>query len=454
MIRSAKNAILITTLLFMQVSITMYAAAAILNFKYSDRVLPGVCVAGFQVGGLTVEEAVKLINSQLPGAATLELPDGSAGIIPLGTAGLTFDVETSANRAFAMGRPALNPLDTAKNLAYFLIKHELPLEVQVDEPALLEYILSILQPFDREPVNARLEHNNHLPEIIPDLPGLSTDGPMTMALLLEHLRSGHFEPTAAITIANKPHLTTSDLRPFTHLHADFSTILDNDPNRTHNIYMAANSVDHLIIEPNEMFSFNHNLGPRLEETGYRKATVIVNNQMTLDYGGGICQLASTIYNAVLLSDLEVLERRPHTLPVSYVPKGRDAAVSWDSLDLKFINNKDHPLLLTANIYENRLSVKLFGTKHPEHPEISLGTNIDSTPPRVTIIKNHSLPSDTKFSRNDGRKGYRIVSHREIIGIDELEERYLISSEYYAPEKTVLVVGTAKNKARYIQRAGK
>lgn len=129
-------------------------------------------------------------------------------------------------------------------------------------------------------------------------------------------------------------------------------------NRTTNIYQSSAYINGLIIPPGQTFSFNKIVGPRSASTGYKKAIIFFKNEKTEDYGGGICQVSSTIYNAVYRSKLTVLQRKSHSLDITYVPKGMDATVSYGYIDFVFKNNKPYPILLNSEPQGNRLTVKI------------------------------------------------------------------------------------------------
>jgi vancomycin resistance protein YoaR len=132
--------------------------------------------------------------------------------------------------------------------------------------------------------------------------------------------------------------------------------------RTHNINIAAKEVDNTVVFPGEIFSFNEVVGKRTREKGYKKAPVIVRGELSEDIGGGICQVSSTLFNAVDLAGVEIMERYHHSKRVPYVPKGRDATVSWYGPDFIFRNIYNQPLLIRAKIYGGQLNVSVHSSE--------------------------------------------------------------------------------------------
>ena len=148
---------------------------------------------------------------------------------------------------------------------------------------------------------------------------------------------------------------------FRNLIGECVTQIPGTENRLNNIILASASVNGLILEPGEEFSFNRIVGQRTPARGYRSAPAFSNGTTVQAIGGGICQVSSTIYSAIMDSSLQITERHPHGLPVSYIPRGRDATVSWGSLDFRFVNNTDYPLRLDAEVEGRTLTVRAYGT---------------------------------------------------------------------------------------------
>ncbi|MGP4074995.1 VanW family protein [Halobacillus sp. K22] len=135
----------------------------------------------------------------------------------------------------------------------------------------------------------------------------------------------------------------------------------NNKERTHNIRLAAESIDSTVVFPGETFSFNKVVGKRTKEKGYMPAPVIVRGEVSEGIGGGICQVSSTIFNAVDNAGVQIEQRYSHSKRVPYVPEGRDATVSWYGPDFTFKNIYNQPLLLRANVYGGQMSVSVYSS---------------------------------------------------------------------------------------------
>lgn len=136
--------------------------------------------------------------------------------------------------------------------------------------------------------------------------------------------------------------------------------------RSHNIALAAKAINNHVIFPGETFSFNRVVGKRTKERGYMRAPVIVRGELSEDIGGGICQVSSTLFNAVDRAGVKILERYSHSKKVPYVPPGRDATVSWYGPDFTFKNRYSYPLLIRAKAIGGQMIIKIFSSDEIEY----------------------------------------------------------------------------------------
>ncbi len=137
-----------------------------------------------------------------------------------------------------------------------------------------------------------------------------------------------------------------------------TNLYDKNENRISNISTAAEDLNHTVLEPGEIFSFNETLGRRTEEKGYEEAPIMVQGKKDTGTGGGICQISSTLYNAALSADMKIVERHRHSKAVPYVPEGKDATVVYGSKDLKFKNIKDYPVEILIWVNEDDIKITL------------------------------------------------------------------------------------------------
>ncbi|MDC3418413.1 VanW family protein [Aquibacillus salsiterrae] len=135
----------------------------------------------------------------------------------------------------------------------------------------------------------------------------------------------------------------------------------NKEERSHNISLAAEAINNYVVFPGETFSFNEVVGKRTEDKGYKRAPEIVKGEVTEGVGGGICQISSTLFNAVDRAGVQIVHRLSHSKSVPYVPQGRDATVSWYGSDFKFKNNYNQPLLIRAKAVRGQVIIDVYSS---------------------------------------------------------------------------------------------
>jgi vancomycin resistance protein VanW len=187
----------------------------------------------------------------------------------------------------------------------------------------------------------------------------------------------------------------------------------------HNAELCLRRLDGAVIAPGESFSFNKTVGTWSRDRGYRKAPVSYNGQLVNSWGGGVCQTSTTLYNAALLGGMTVLERHPHRFAPGYVPAGRDAAVAFDRIDLRFANPYDFPVRIEGRIENGRLVVRLLGEGKPTPVSLVQEVRQKREPRQVRIVG-----GTNGRVRNSGKPGYevlvwrRIGDHRELVSTDD------------------------------------
>ena len=151
----------------------------------------------------------------------------------------------------------------------------------------------------------------------------------------------------------------SDVSQKSQLSAEHKTEFNSkEKNRANNIKRASDAIDGHIVQPGEVFSYNETVGPTIERRGYKKGIIFVDGKKSEGVGGGVCQVSTTLYNAVDELDLEIIERHDHSRPVTYAKKGDEAATSFGVIDFKFKNNKEYPLVINSSVNGGTISVKI------------------------------------------------------------------------------------------------
>lgn len=214
------------------------------------------------------------------------------------------------------------------------------------------------------------------------------------------------------------------------------------PERVQNIRLGAEAINGCLLAPGEMFSFEATVGEVSAEKGYQEAPVIVGGELRPGLGGGLCQVSSTLYNAALLANLSILERHNHSLAINYLPLGRDATISIGSADLKFKNNRNHHILIGADLKGGLLTFRLFGPPMEERVVLD-SSDITRVEPPIRYEEDRTLPAGEKELASQGEPGYSVKTWRIVFRGGEEITRELLSHDHYHPTPTVYRIGTGR-----------
>ena len=228
--------------------------------------------------------------------------------------------------------------------------------------------------------------------VVPSRPGRVIDVPATRRNLLAAVLSPTGRRARVVVTTQDAKRTTAQVRAMgiTTRISRYETIYGGDPNRIHNVQLVARLIDGKLIAPGATFSFNHATGARTAAKGFLTAPVIINGEVTTGLGGGVCQVSTTVFNAAYEAGLNITERTNHALYISHYPQGRDATVDYPDVDLKFVNDTPHWLLLRTFVGSYSLVVDLYGA--PVHRRVVSQTRplVETGAPPIKRIPDPTL----------------------------------------------------------------
>ena len=230
-------------------------------------------------------------------------------------------------------------------------------------PAADDWFATLERQTDRDPKDAGFAIVDNHVRLTPSQPGVALDVPRSAAAMLA-AASRPTGRTAELVLATKqPARSTKQAAAMgiTGLVGSYETFYGGDPNRIHNVELVSHLVDDKLIAPGATFSFNETTGERTAAKGFLEAPVIVNGELQTGLGGGVCQVSTTVFNAAYEAGLRITARTNHDLYISHYPLGRDATVDYPDVDLKFVNDTGHWLLLRTWVGPSSLTVGLYGT---------------------------------------------------------------------------------------------
>lgn len=325
------------------------------------------------------------------------------------------------------------------------LSETLSLDIETVEPDRIDAD-KFIKEYNRAPRDATVVESDGEITITPEIVGVKIDEDTARSILKANKKSSEkYTIPAEITY---PEITSEELEAqyldtvIGSYSSDYST---SSQNRKTNIHLASSKINGITLNPGEVFSFNNVVGPRTQSTGFKIAHVYSGGKVVDGIGGGICQVSSTLYNAVVLADLEIVYRTNHTLPVSYVPLGRDATVSYGTIDFKVKNNKETPIKFEILHDGKTLTVNVYG-RGKYLKDISVETAITGYIPYTTTeVKDDTMyEGETKVIEN-GSNGTKVEAYKIVKENGEVVSRTLLSKSSYTPTTKVVRVGTKKKE---------
>lgn len=441
----AKGSLILAVLLLGQIVAGVTMATASSFYLHQDRILPGTTINGVEVGKLTPGEALKKLKEKFPQPtpdSVLVLTDDEEGRweISCRDIDLEYDYETAVQKAYQRGKNISPIKEIDKYYQLIKSKKDINLHLKFNESALVEVLKSIENNYNIEPKNAQVAYTGDKVVLLPETLGRKLDIDATVRYFKE-VPAGRFS-FQLVGKKIKPEMTSTDIKDINARLSLYVTSIDTGKKdgRVHNIKLASSKINNTVLQPGEIFSLNEAIGPRSRENGYKKAPVIVDDRLVDDYGGGVCQVATTLYNAVLKARLPVVERHRHTRPVSYAPMGRDAAIAGDIKDFKFKNDGEHAILISAKVYNDKLIISLLGNiDDAKSIKFKTETVREVIEPKIIYKFDTSLkPGEMKILR-PGSEGYHIKTY-EVTLVNGIEhERKLLSERHVKPQDTVILL---------------
>lgn len=242
-----------------------------------------------------------------------------------------------------------------------------------------------------------------------------------------------------------PNVTTNQIgnEPFPDLLSQFSTSFTSSGyNRSNNIILSSAKLNGLVLMPGEEFSYNQAVGQRTRAAGFREAGAYSNGKVVQEVGGGICQVSSTLYNAVLYANLEIVERTNHYFNPGYVKAGLDATVSWGGPDFRFRNNRNYPIRIVTDTSGKKLKVYIYGLKTDDDCTVVLDPRyISSVPYKTTYQNDASLATGETRVVSSGSNGCKTATYKYVYDKNgTLISSECISRDTYSPHNKVVAVG--------------
>lgn len=422
--------------------IAIIVAISLLNavdiYRNRNKIFSGVSAFGVELGGLKKEEvqeflqpiASKIVDSH----RILVFEDKEFKFLPRKELNAFIDLNLVVEETYSIARTGNISRRIKDRIIVWRKGFEVPFQTELNPQKFEDFQNKISSLIDRIPRDAYIEGNR----IIESRIGVKLDLERFKEEINESLKSLDEEKyivnLPVITI--DPKITTQNILKELAIDRElgtYPTSLENkEENTIYNIRLASEVINGILIKPQEIFSFNKYIGPAEKADGYKESTIIANGLFVNGYGGGICQISSTLYNAALLANLTIVERYNHSVygeATKYVPLGQDAAIFYGFKDLRFKNNSDHMIVIFSKVFRDTLQVSIFGGNEGK-AEIEIISK-DKKVIDYQIIREKDSKLETGQGKvvQEGVPGYQIKTYRIVRKDGEEKIEFLAEDTY-------------------------
>ena len=412
-----------------------------------------VFIEGINVGGLTKEEAKaqisKMVKEKEEAKSILLYSKDQEWMIPHSRFKGENNMDQVLEKAFKIGHEG-NVIQRFRAFTNKSVEDvAFTLEGSYQESVAAEILKEYEEALYVAPQDASMIRKDKKFFITPEQAGQKLDLEATAERLNAAYQSEEEDKVEAVIVKVEPKITSSYYNNVQSPIASFYTTYTNkDPERNINLKVGAKTIN-TSVGPGETFALSDYFGIISAENGYKNSKVIVNGKLVDGIGGGICQVASTLYNSVLLTDLEIVSRQNHSLPVGYIPLGRDATYASGVIDFKFKNPTDYPAYVESYVENNRLYVNIFGHESlkPDHDVKFESVVMEVVPaPEPKYTDDPSLAKGKEVVELRGLEGKKVNLYKYIYKDGNLVDKVLENQSYYRPRAAIIRRGTKEVSA--------
>lgn len=421
------------------------------SYAMADTLPDGIYVGDYNLGGMTEEEASQkiqgLVNEMENQKVTLVV-DGQ----PVETTAKELGFHWSNPEAVAEAASSwqggnlikryLNKKDIEQNHVI------IPLETALDDGSVAAFVAEKCAPAVTEPKNASIIRENGVFVVTPSVIGKTVDVEATKQALDAAFANGLKEPVTATAVVTevKPGITTEDLATINDVLGTFSTSFSSSgASRSKNLEVGSGKINGRVLMPGETLSGYECMHPFTLANGYATAAAYENGQVVDSVGGGVCQIATTLYNAVLRAELLIDQRQNHSMVVGYVKPSEDAAIAGTYKDIKFTNNYSTPIYVEGYTSGKNLTFTIYGkeTRPGNRTFEFVSETLSVTDPGAPKeVLDPSLPPGTRKQVQSAHQGMKSRLWK-IVYVDGVEQsRELLHTDTYNPSKAIIRVGPA------------
>lgn len=450
--KNKKSIIIGAAILVVGIGSTLaYTSVASNNVEsWEGKIYPGVNVYGVDIGGLSTEEAVKSLNEKL----SLNIMDKTLAVtvgdkkldLKYSDLAPVYDSEVIAKDALAYGKDGSLLSKNSK------IKkgesHSLEAKISYNEAKLKEFEETVKSTVGVQAKDAQITIDGDGISITKEQSGYKINEEELHNKLVENING---DPAEEVNLTfeleeSKAKVTEADLSKIDGVIGSYSTsYVNTGDGRVRNMEIAAQTVNGVVLMPGEEFSYNELIGDTTPDKGYEKANTYVGSKIVPDYGGGICQVSTTLYRAVMRANLRSTERMNHSLTVSYSEPGLDATVAYGAVDYKFINTYDFPIYISGYVSGGTVGFSIYGNQAGLGGKTyNLVNEVHETyAPGVEYVEDAALEVGKEVKESAGMTGYKASSYQVTYENGVEVSREFVATDIYAVTNNIVKKGTKK-----------
>lgn len=356
---------------------------------------------------------------------------------------LSYDIDKTVDNAYSLNRNYSfndNLIKTIKS--YFGQKNSLKMILNYNEDELKNQIEKISKEINVDVKDANISINGSNISIDDEIIGINVNVDKSLKNIIENIQKGNLD-TQLVVSEIEPKIKTDYIKDIDTILGTYTTKFNSSvKGRSSNIILAATKTSNVLLMPGDSFSYNEYTGERTVANGYKNAPVIVMGVVQEGIGGGVCQVSTTLYNAVLYSGLEIVNVKNHSIPSTYAPKGRDATVTDSGVDFVFKNNLSYPVYIKNYVSGNTVTCQIYGSSK-DNQNIKISTNIDSVSVApIKKVDDTTLLIGQEKELEKGRDGYTVSTYRVYLDKNgNTIKTEKIATSYYPKKQGIVAVGT-------------
>ena len=441
-------------ILMVVVGVLLAGVGATVAYGYSlvntETIRDNVFIDDVAVGGMTYDQALALItekkNAELEKIKVTLKHNSEVWFLTSADVQYKYDVKKAVDAAYGIGRTGNLVNDVTKILELSDGRQDIKTESSYSMDSVKAKLDELATRFNREPKEATFKLGAKGPIITEDVIGRNVDIEKTLNQIEKVVKAEETADVELVVNIEEPKLKDEDLRQMKNRLSKFYTVFDAGYyERAQNIRVATAKINGVVLLPGQVMSVDKQVGPRTAVRGFMISKIIVNNKYEDGIGGGLCQVSTTLYNAALYANLDIVARKNHSIVSPYIAPGRDSTVFGGSKDLKIKNNRDYPIYIKSYTVGGRLYFEIYGKKESDDKKVVIRTTVVShTAAGMDVVKDPTLYVGHYKIEFPPHDGYVIKTYKDVyLNGKKLETVYLGLSSYNKSNGVKLVGSKVK-----------